>query len=153
MTYTPVAKATVMSTSWQLLYDLLTTTLTDPIGRGNNDLWIKAAFPDIKKYENTWRFPIITIEPADFTFETLTIDRSKRKESIRFTLTIYAEAAAQIDLIADNIIDQLESARDTLRINGLSNFVLTGSGYDILLINANTKIHTKNLIIEFMRID
>jgi len=152
-----IVKQYVLSRTWDVLFDLISTYLPDPLtgegARSSAAEWIKNGFPNPASLGSTWNFPLVIINLPDLEYETKVLDESKRSEVIHVEFNCHAITRALAQDIAEQILHIFESHRQDYFMKSTLHLVkLTGTSTDSDFIGA-VKYYTKNMIFEFQRFD
>ena len=145
-----VTKAQLAHSSWELLYDSVNTSITDPKSRGIQ--WIFAAFPDTKKWpEGKDAFPILVLDSPDVINEKIVFSDSKRNFIFRTYLSIFATRMDEVDSLADSFYQLLDSNYSYLAQNKLFVSIVRGSTISSS-IYGNERVHEKKIALEFQSV-
>jgi hypothetical protein len=156
-----VIKQFELSRSWDILYDIISTDVTDPLtgdeARSSPADWIKNTFPNPLLFgkpvsDDGWKFPIIIINVPDLEYEAKVLDESAGLSRISFEIDVHGRTPYQVELLAERIRYQLEQNRPDLRTGTLQGMKLSRTNNNIDFIGS-TKFHSKKLIFEFQRFD
>lgn len=120
-----VNQNTLFPDLFSVFYNLLNTYVTDPLGRGTQ--WIFSQFPDIDIAEGKVKYPIIIVDPADCSWETLTVTKKWNMIDLRFI--VFSMQMSQADSLLANIHFNLDYRATNLKYDeGLDFLMLTGTG-------------------------
>jgi len=142
----PITDTTIFENGWQNIYDLV-SDISDPENRGTK--WVYSAFP-LARFADESAYPLIVVRPLNFTgTEKLTFGTSRLVQAdLSVEINIFALKANQIDTIADDIFEKLESSLSTFWTNKLKNVRLLRSRY-AHFERGGMKVHFKSLVYGF----
>jgi hypothetical protein len=142
-----ITKSQLTKTSWELLYDLINTNVTDPKVRGIQ--WVFSAFPDTRKWpENVDMFPVIVIENSDVTNDRIVWADSTRNFTFRQIISVFATRADQLDTITDSVLNTFNSNYNYLLTNNAAMLKITSSPTSFTLVGKE-RVHERKIAIEF----
>lgn len=156
-----VIKAQSISRTYDVLYDLITTNVSDPLSRTQVGEFVKASFPNPNEYIGLksvagggWQFPVIVIESADVERVPLSVDRAQTqtRETIDAEIEINARTPAERDSLTDDTIAALYSSASSLSTGTLQNVEVTGTSNDIDFMGS-VKFYIKRIVFRFQRVD
>jgi len=147
-----VSNATIRKDTWDTVYTLLNTTLTDPamVGTTPRSKWIIGAFPNTKK---AWAgYPIVVIEPVDIDTERYHMGLgSQPKRELNVPITIYTTKSLQIDSISDEIENDIRTNNATFQAVGLNVPLIQEGSSDAFELGGD-RVHTKTIMLNFRRV-
>ena len=154
-----VVKNTSITDTYDILYDILSNNLTDPLsGRTVSD-FIKSSFPNPNSFKNcksgnSWQYPLVIIEGANLERTPLSVDRSqtRTKEMITSEIEVHARDTLERDQIAEEILADLYNNASSLSTGTLQNITLLGTSNDVDFLG-NTKVRIKRITVQFQRVD
>ncbi|HEX69583.1 MAG TPA: hypothetical protein ENG10_04745 [Candidatus Bathyarchaeota archaeon] len=129
-----VDKDAVISSTWQTIYNYLSTNLVDPKNRGVK--WIFGTYPDTKsKRFPGW--PVVVIESPDVRLNHMSVGKSLKEWPIRIRIAVYTDWAEHADSIADQVVTILRQNEANLEQEGLYNFKVTASPIEAINLEGN----------------
>jgi len=137
-----VAISTIRENIYSELYTLL-SAITDPQSRGTQ--WWFASFPD-ERITDKNDYPIGIIGSAMVEKEILSLRIIRVPVSV--TIEIYSTGAKQLDQLADDVSDALESNDSTLRAAGLFLQTILPGTRD-MFERGGIKVHVYTLTVQF----
>lgn len=117
-------------------------SISDP---ANKSKFIYSAFPRIK-IEKESDYPLIVIQSPDVANSPLTF-RIKRGP-IRFTFDVFSISAEEMDDLASQIVDKMETNEDNFLVSGIQVMRFTGTSYN-QYPREDFRVHNKTLNYEF----
>jgi hypothetical protein len=94
-----VTQPTIFPDVFKVFYNLLNNHIADPLNRG--DQWIFSSNPYEDLEEGKVKFPVIIIEPADISWDKLTI--LKKWNNIKLIISAYSTQMSQADQLLTKI--------------------------------------------------
>ena len=139
----PIAKSTIWTDTWNVIFNLIKDNVADPLGRSK---WIYSAFPEFR-IESKDNYPIIVIPPLPGIEDQFTME--KGKFTFECPIEIYSSKAFEVDSLSNDVFKAFNIKRYiTLRSgNGLMLTRLLGRTYDMFL-RGGIKIHNSTLRFE-----
>ena len=128
-----ITTATARATIFETLYDSLTASLSAGT--------VTAAFID-----DNPTFPQVVINPANLAVKKLSLNRDAKRYDVEIEIDIFTKKNKEIDQIADEIHDDLNTNESTLKGFGLFINDIEDSTSDTFFWN-DQKIHTKTIVI------
>jgi len=134
---------------WNTLYNVISGGVTDPVSRGGSR-FIFADFPDIQEGKGTDfpGFPLITINNFQTNTNTLTFQNGVTTNSINSTIAIHTKGKAQMDTVASDVWDSINSKRGVLCQSGMHIPTLRPMGIDTIAYSRNNKVHSQMINFE-----
>ncbi len=151
-------KATVITDTYDILYDILSTNLTDPLTGRVVGAFIKSSFPNPNEHisckADGWQYPLVIIEGANLERTPLSVDRSqtRTREMISTEIEVHARTSLERDQIAEEVLADLYNNASSLSTGTLQNITLLGTSNDVDFMG-NTKVRIKRISLQFQRID
>jgi len=138
-----IDKEHVWRDSWDNVYSLLNTNLSDPKNRGRK--WVFAAFPDVDAADFPG-WPVVIINTPNVSRSSMTVASTPLKNyGLEIKVEVFSDSAEILKDLADSTLKVLEDNKVTLSNNGMKNFDLGVSSYDILRIGRWKKVHYMTL--------
>ena len=137
-----ITKSNLISQVWQNVYDILNSNLTDPKSRSK---WIYAAFPSVRK-GTADTYPCIIIESPDMSGENIIMGHSSRSYRWSIPISVYSTRMEDVDTIADDIINTLETNKGSLSTNNLYQFNVDSTPVMHTVI-ASQIVHEKRILV------
>lgn len=120
-----VKQHTLFPDLFSVFYNLINTYVDDPLSR--NTQWIFSQFPDVDIAEGKVKYPIIIVDPADCSWENLTVTKKWNMIDLRFIA--FSMQMSQADSLLAEIYSNLDSRALNLKYEeGLDFLSLTGTG-------------------------
>ncbi len=132
----------VFSQVWHKVFTTI-ATLSDPSGKTK---WVFSAHPEFD-IDETESYPIIVIPSIDISYDPLTFTNIKRGP-LTVTIEIYSTNSAQMDTIADNVADKMETSEEAFMASGITVMKLNDTSYDFFSRNSQ-RVHLKTFTYEF----
>ena len=106
--------------------DLFLNTLTDPVSgariAASGEKFVLTAYPG-----RPVRWPIITVEAAGMTCQSLGMSSTAQLVTLNFEANIYSQSPKQRDQITDDIFDKLRTNKALIIASGLHDTIITTS--------------------------
>ena len=154
-----VVKATSITDTYDILYDILSTNLTDPLTGRAVANFIKSSFPNPNSYKSckageSWEYPLVIIEGANLTREPISVDRSQTltREEITTEIEVHARSPLERDQLAENLLNALYSNASSLSTGTLDSLRVVNTINDVEFLG-NVKVRIKRITIQFKRVD
>ena len=153
-----VVKNTSITDTYDILYDILSENLTDPLTGRTTAAFIKSSFPNHNEHISCkaagWQYPLVIIEGANLERTPLSLDRSqtRTKEMITTEIEVHGRTALERDQIAEKVIADLYNNASSLSTGTLQNITLLGTSNDVEFLG-NIKVRIKRMTIQFQRVD
>jgi hypothetical protein len=145
MSLATVASNSLISQTWQNLYSIINSNVSDPKSRGVQ--WVFAAWPQSRK-GTADVYPCITIDSPDMRGQNVTMGQSKRMYTWTIPISISDTRMDTVDGLAGTVIYTIESNKGSLEANGMNMFNPEATP---TFHNLNNKqiIHQKNINVRF----
>ena len=142
-----ISKATLASNVFSTFYTLINGGVSNPHGSSK---WIFSEMPDSTFDEDT-DFPIIIISPINPKWEEFTMTSKKAIIEVNIDIlgTRWGTVGSNkgVDVYFDEVINLIETSRDTLRADGLKFVQLSDTGFDTYE-RGKIKVHERNITFE-----
>ena len=140
-----VSKDTVISSTWETIYDLINSVIVDPKSRGVK--WLFGSYPNPES-KDFCGWPVVIIESPDINVNHFSIGKQLRQWPIAMKIAVFTDWSEHADTISDEIITILRNNELVLEQGGLYKFKVTSTpiGYDD--VNGN-RIYGKSIRIAF----
>lgn len=156
-----VRKATESVDTYNVIHDVISSNVTDPLtGRASNK-FIFSGFPNpndflsAKAGPKSWQYPIITIEVGDITRDPLTVDSAQTisKGTVDVEIEVHARASLERNQLRDDVLNQLYSNASELANKAcLHSMILLGTTNDTEYMG-EVKVKVNKISLRFSRID
>lgn len=135
-----VITATVVENIYKNFYDLV-----EAISGINGNGYVYAEFPDINITSKS-NYPIIVIGSPEISWSPHTFGKNVLNGTI--SIDVYVTDAKTSDQFTSDINNQIETSKDTLADQGLSQINLTSTTKD-MVPHGDIRVHLKTLIFEY----
>lgn len=155
-----VRKATESVDTYNVIHDVLTDNLTDPLtGRASTD-FIKSGFPNPNNYMNaksgsSWHYPIVVIEVGEINREPATVDAAQTisKGTVDVEIEVHARDSLERNKMRDDVLNSLYSnVSDLANKAALHNMQLLGTTNDTEFMG-QVKVRVNKISLRFSRYD
>ena len=142
-----ISKATIAGDVFSTFYNLSNSNISNPHGTSK---WIFSEMPD-SEFDDDTDYPIIIIPPVEVSWEEFTMD--SKRAVIEVSIDVLATRWATVgsnngsDNYFDEIINLIETSRDTLRSDGLKFIQLASSSNDSYE-RGKIKVHERGIVFE-----
>lgn len=135
-----VDQQTIFPDIFRTFYNLINNYVADPLTRDKQ--WIFSQFPDEDISEGKIKYPIIIIDPADMSWERLTM--TKKWNMIQLQITVYSTSLSQADSLLTQINSRIDQQAAALKYGSCIDFVSldsTDTGHDI---SGGSRVHNRS---------
>ena len=142
-----ITKATLASNVFTTFFNLINSNVTNPQGGAK---WIFSDMPD-RPFDDDTNYPIIIISPVNFVWENFKFTSKRAMLEVRIdvlgTNWGTTNSGIGVDAYFDEIINLVESSRDTLRGDGLKFVQLASTEFDTYE-RGKIKVHERRIVFE-----
>ena len=145
-----ISKASILKDTWETFYDRLNTDVTSvtidsgpifTIGSNGHT----SSFPD-NTIDNKESYPVMVINPVNTEWESFTFTKKWVNGSIE--LEIYVTNSEAADMFLDEMIESIETYRDTLWENKMYFVDLNSTDSESVMRNG-FKVHVRRCVFSF----
>ena len=146
---TVIAKDTVLQDSWNLLYNVLTSGVSDvgntPARAGSD--FIFSAWPNRATVNrNTWTaYPIIVLTTDITRGVNHTIGATMRDWEVGFQAEAYNKSQKNLDIVSDYVVKSLQNYQHNLTGSGLCNFTIDSMSTGDITDVGGALVHVKTI--------
>lgn len=149
-----VTTTQITNTSWEEIYNLLVSNITDPATRGfgNEGKWIFDTMPSVRSSGDWPDYPIITIQCTLPDSMAITIGANqKRLYKVKFEIVAHSSKAEQSKILIDTIFNILDSNQSTTTTAGLHQLMSEDGGKEIYIDEERDKrVHMHKLVVRYI---
>ena len=143
-----IDKSEITQDIWKNFFDILNNNVSDVTATDNSVHSVQfyaSAFPD-KVADSKSSYPIVLVESPNLSWEDFTF--TKKWVNGTITLDVFSTKAEVTDKMIDDVINLVETARDSLRDLGLMNVSLDSTDKDEFF-RGQIKVHVKSATFTF----
>ena len=134
-----MGQETVFSDVFQAIYSVINDNVADPLGFRSK--WIFSSFPEEDIAEGSIKYPIIIIEPANMSWEKLTM--TKAWNMIDITIEAYSTRMIEADSLLNKINISIDQHRAELKNDNNLHFINLDRTDTDFTLRGGTRAHIR----------